>query len=161
MRKGLTVALVAALAMTVAVAPAADAKGKKKKPFAGNFSGKTLAGTDIKMNVTKNGQVRNIDGTVFVYCMSAQTTQTRAGVELFQPPAGPRLGQTLQNTALQPSGVASRDVTKTYTTTVRRAGKNKIAGELRLSFSYFIPDLYGYWKIFLCTGTTEFSASRN
>jgi hypothetical protein len=160
MKRTLTTALVAALALTVAAAPAAEAKGKKKKAFAGNFAGKTASGTSISMNVTKGGQVRNVNGTVFVYCMSAQTTQTKAGVETFQPPAGPKLGQTVQNTALQPSGVASRDVTKTYTTTVRRAGKNKVAGELRLSFSYFIPDLYGYWKIYLCTGTTEFSASR-
>ena len=159
MKKGLTIALVAALALTLVVAPAAMAK-KKKQPFAGSFKGETESGTPISLKVTKGGLVKNIDGSVFVYCFSLQTPQTRGGVDLFQPPAGPKLGQTIQNSALQPSAMLGRDVTKTYTTTVRRAGKRAVSGELRLSFSYFVPDLYGNWKIFQCTGSTPFSASR-
>ena len=157
MKKGLTIALVAALALTVCVAPAA-AKGKKK-PFAGAFKGTTESGTPISLNVTKGGQVNGITGSVYVYCASLQTTQTKGGVDTFQPPAGPKLGQTVQNSALQTSFVAARDVTKTYTTTVRRAGKRAVTGELRLSFSYFVPDLYNP-KTFFCSGTTGFSASR-
>lgn len=157
MKKTLMIALVAALALTLAVAPAAVAK--KKKPFAGTFKGKTAAGTSISLKVAKGGQVKGMTGTVFVYCMSPNTPQTRGGVDLFQPPAGPKLGQTLQNSALQPSAVVGRDVTKTYTTTVRRAGKRAVKGELRLSFSYFVPDLWAP-KTFYCSGTTEFSASR-
>ena len=52
-----------------------------------------------------------------------------------------------------------RDVTKTYTITVRRAGKKSVSGDLRLSFSYFVPDLYAP-KTFFCSGTTQFTASR-
>ena len=156
MKKTLMIALVAALALTMAAAPAAVAK---KKPFAGSFKGKTTAGTDIKLNVTKGGQVKNMTGSVFVYCASLNTTQTKGGVDLFQPTAGPKLGQTVQNSALQPSFVAGRDVTKTYTITARRAGKKSVSGDLRLSFSYFVPDLYAP-KTFFCSGTTQFTASR-
>ena len=158
MKKTMMIALVAALGLTLAAAPAAVAK-KKKQPFAGAFNGKTTAGTDIKLNVTKGGLVKNMTGSVFVYCMSLNTTQTKGGVELFQPPAGPKLGQQVQNSALQPSFVANRDVTKTYTITVRRAGKRTVSGDLRLSFSYFVPDLYNP-KTFFCSGTTQFTASR-
>src|SRR5687768_7643523 len=156
MKKGLTIALVAALALTLAVAPAAVAK---KKAFTGSFNGKTTAGTPLSLKVAKGGQVKNMTGSVFVYCMSLNTTQTKGGVELFQPPAGPKLGQEVQNSALQPSFVAGRDVTKTYTITVRRAGKKSVSGDLRLSFSYFVPDLYAP-KTFYCSGTTQFTASR-
>lgn len=160
MKKGLLIALVAALGLTLAAAPAAVAKKGKKQPFAGAFKGKTTAGTDISMKVTKGGQVKGMTGSVFVYCSSLNTTQTKGGVELFQPPAGPKLGQEVQNTALQPSFVASRDVTKTYTIKVRRAGKRAVSGDLRLSFSYFVADLYAP-KVFFCSGTTQFSASRS
>ena len=158
MKKTLMIALVVALALSCVVAPAAMAK-KKKQPFAGSFKGTTESGTPISLNVTKGGQVNNVTGSVYVFCVSLQSTQTRAGVDTFQPPAGPKLGQTVQNSALQPSFVAARDVTKTYTTTVRRAGKRAVTGELRLSFSYFVPDLYAP-KTFFCSGTTPFSASR-
>ena len=157
MKRTLLIALVAALALTLAVAPAAVAK--KKKPFAGNFKGTTTAGTPISLKVTKGGQVKGMTGSVYVYCSSLNTTQTKGGVELFEPPAGPKLGQEVQNTALQPSYVALRDVTKTYTITVRRAGKRAVSGDLRLSFSYFVADLYAP-KVFFCSGTTQFSASR-
>jgi hypothetical protein len=157
MKKGITIALVAALALTLAVAPAAVAK--KKKPFAGAFKGTTEGGTPISLSVTKGGQVKGMTGSVFVYCMSPNTPQTKGGVDLFQPPAGPKLGQSVQNSALQPSYVASRDVTKTYTISVRRAGKRAVNGELRLSYSFFVPDLYNP-KVFYCSGTTEFSARR-
>jgi hypothetical protein len=159
MKKGLTIALVAALALTLAVVPAAVAKGKKK-PFAGNFKGETMNGSPISLQVTKNGQTKNIDGVLGVFCSSLQTPQTRAGVDLFKPPAGPKLGKTVQNSALQPSAMVGRDVTKTYTITVRRAGKRSVSGNLELSFSYFVPSLYGDWKIFQCNGSTPFSASR-
>jgi opacity protein-like surface antigen len=156
MKKALTIALVAALALTLAVAPAAVAK---KKSFAGSFKGKTTAGTPISLKVTKGGQAKNITGSVFVYCASLNTTQTKGGVDLFQPPAGPKLGQTVQNSALQRSAITGYDVTKTYTTTVRRAGRKSVSGDLRLSFSYFVPDLYAP-KTFYCSGTTQFTASR-
>jgi hypothetical protein len=156
MKKTLIIATAAALALTLAAAPAAVAK---KKPFAGSFKGKTTAGTPISLKVTRGGQVKDITGSVFVYCASLNTTQTKGGVDLFQPPAGPKLGQTAQNSALQRSAITGYDVTKTYTTTVRRAGKKSVSGDLRLSFSYFVPDLYAP-KTYYCSGTTQFTASR-
>jgi hypothetical protein len=158
MKKGLMIALVAVLALAVCVAPAA-AKGKKKQPFAGAFHGTTTGGSSISLNVARSGQVSAVNSSIYVVCLSAQSSTPKGGVELFTPPTAPKLGQTAIVEAMQPSAVGARTLTKHYTTTVRRAGKKAVSGELKLSFSYFIPDLY-FPRIYLCSGSTQFSASK-
>ena len=61
---------------------------------------------------------------------------------------------------MQPSALAwGMDVTKYYTTTIRKTGNRTVSGELKMTFSYFIPDLYNP-RIYMCFGTTDFSASK-
>jgi hypothetical protein len=150
MKKG--IALAAALSLLVAAAPAAA----KKKQTTGPFAGTTSGGNSITFNVARGGTVTGINTGVFVTCLSAQSSTPKGGLERFTPPEPARVGQTVQSQALQFSPLSGRDSTKTYTITVRKSGK-RLTGDLRESFSYFIPDLY-YPRTYLCTGTTQFSA---
>ncbi|MGZ5312255.1 MAG: hypothetical protein ACXWZW_09845 [Solirubrobacterales bacterium] len=150
-----TAAVLAAATMLVAAAPAT---AKKKQASTGNYAGKTAGGANITFKLAKGGKVKNLSSSIFVSCMSAQSSVPKGGVDLFSPPAGLKLG-TNEAEVQQPSALTPWNVTKHYTTTLRKAGKTRVTGELKLSFSYLIPDLY-YPRIYMCYGTTEFTARR-
>jgi hypothetical protein len=148
-----TLTLMTALALAVAVAPAsASAKG---------CSGKTKGGSSITFKL-KGKKVSRINTAVPTVCMeSTGSYKSRAGAELFQPPGTFKLGKTTQTKALQPAAMNSgTDATKTYTVDLGGKGKGgKVKGNLRVSFSFIRPGLTIYdMEIWLCTGTTGFSA---
>lgn len=151
-----TAAVLAAATMLFAAAPAT---AKKKQASTGTYAGKTTGGANITFKLAKGGKVKDLSSGIFVSCISAQSSTPKGGVETYAPPAGTKLGTT-EGEVKQPSALAwGMDVTKHYTTTLRKAGKTRVAGELKMSFSYMIPDLY-YPRIYMCYGTTEFTARR-
>ena len=155
-RTGKAIAVLAAATMLVGAAPAA---AKKKQAPTGNYAGKTSGGSNITFKLAKSGKVKNLQSGSFVTCTSLQSTTPKSGIERYVPPAGTKLGTT-EGEVKQASALAwGMDVTKYYTTTIRKAGRTKVSGELKMSFSYMIPDLYNP-RIYMCFGTADFTAKR-
>lgn len=149
MKKSIAIAAVAAAALTIAAAPA-GAKSKTK-----TFKGTTSAGSSITFKA-KGNKVSGLSSSVLMVCVSAQSSVPKGGVELYQPDSV-TVGQETKSQELEPSAVSGHESTKYYTTTIRKKGKKKMEGTLSLSLSYLIPSLYGS-TIYICSGTTEFTA---
>jgi hypothetical protein len=86
--------------------------------------------------------------------------QSTAGAELYQPPGSFRLGRSARVKALQPAAMNHGiQATKTYTFRSRPAGDDKVAGKLRLSFSFLRPGPSVYQSyIYMCSSSVSFSA---
>jgi hypothetical protein len=98
MRTRKLAALAAALSI-VAAAPAADAA---------TYKGKTDGGGKIGFRLSDN-RISGVNGAVPTVCLETMGSyQSRAGVELYQPPGSFRLGRTAQVKALQPATTATR-----------------------------------------------------
>jgi hypothetical protein len=149
MRRALA-ALATAVSLT-AVVPAADAATYKGKTEGGGRIGFTLSG----------GKVSRVDGAVPAVCVETMGSyQQRAGVELFQPPGSFRLGRSAQVKALQPAAMNEGiNATKTYTVAFNAAGRGRVSGKLRLSFSFLRPGPSIYQSyIYMCSSSVSFSA---
>ena len=148
-RKLILTLVVGLLAATPATAGAAT-----------TYKGRTTGGTKISFRVS-GGAISKIRTLVPTICMSTRSRGTKAGAENFWPSAGLRfkVGKAVKKTASKQSSAMApgHSVTKTYTVSSKRRGR-KISGKLRLSFSWFVPDLYGYWTTYMCTGVTSFTA---
>jgi hypothetical protein len=127
---------------------------------AATYKGKTKSGTKISFR-TSGGSISKLRTLVPTVCISTRSRATKAGAEPFWPTAGLRfkVGRTVKKSASQqPSAMApGRKVTKYYTVTSKKAGR-RITGKLKLSFSWFVPDLFGYWTSYICSGSTSFTA---
>ena len=149
--KRIILSSIAILAVTSTTAFAAASSG---------YRGKTKSGTTITFKVSGN-RISGVKTQVPMVCVETTGSgQTRAGVELYEPPASFAIGATSQTKALQRAAMNQGiKATKTYTFSSSRAGA-KITGKLRISLSFLRPgyDIYHSY-IFLCTGTTTFSAS--
>lgn len=142
-------AAVLATGLVVAAAPAAA------KPKAVAYSGSTSGGAQISFKLAK-GKMKGLVSSLYVSCSTGTSQTVKGGVETVEPEAPVRLGPEQKSTVKQYTPLAYQDVTKTYTIQASRSGK-RITGELGLSFSYFIPDLY-YPRTYYCYGTADFSA---
>jgi hypothetical protein len=147
--------LAVAVAATLVLVPAALAK-----PVA--YKGKTKGGSSITFKLTGK-KAKSINTVVPTICVETTGTyDSRAGAELFQPPGKFKLGKETKAKALQPAAMnAGNDATKNYTVKLGKKKKRsgKIAGKLSLNFSFIRPGLTIYdLKIFLCQGSTTFSA---
>ena len=124
------------------------------------YKGRTRSGTKISFRVS-GGSISKIRTLVPTVCVSTRSSGTKAGAENFWPSAGLRfrVGKAVKKTASKQSSAMApgHSVTKTYTVSSKKKGR-KISGKLRLSFSWFVPDLYGYWTTYVCTGVTSFTA---
>jgi hypothetical protein len=141
-----TVAL-AAIALLVVAVPSAQAAPVR-------YAGKTDGGSKITFQVS-NGKLRSLETMVPTSCVSAQGGTPRAGLDLFQPPGGFRLGRKVKRSAeKQDTAMTYYDVTKNYTVTTRRSGK-AIKGELAVNWSWVDVSVP---KIYTCLGNASFSA---
>jgi hypothetical protein len=143
-------ALAAALSIAAA-APAADAA---------TYKGKTEGGGRISFSLS-GGSISRVNGSVPTVCLETMGSyQSRSGVEQYNPPGSFRLGRTAQVKALQPAAM-NRGIkaTKTYTLRTRRAGSHRVAGKLRVSFSFMGlgPSIYQSY-IYMCSSSVSFSA---
>ena len=127
------------------------------------YAGKTKAGTKITFRLSGH-KLSRIRTYVPTLCVSSRSRTTRAGAETFEPSARLTfaLGRTTKRKASkQTSAMApGHKTTKTYTVASQRGKAGKIAGKLRVSFSWFVPDLFNNWTIMLCSGSTRFTAHR-
>jgi hypothetical protein len=154
MRK-LTLAILAAVALVAAAAPA----GAK----AVSYKGKTKGGHTItfKRSGNKLSAISTLVPTVCASSTSPSATP-RAGADIYQPGASFRLGRTGKTKVLQNSTFGYGKHTKNYTFSSKRGRGGKITGKLDVNFSYLIPNLYGgfgAYDIYICRGVTSFSAS--
>jgi hypothetical protein len=124
------------------------------------YRGKTKGGTSITFTLNGN-RISAVRSAVPTICVETTGSgQTRAGVELYQPPATFIVGTTGKTKALQPAAMnQANKATKNYTFTSKRTATG-ISGTLKISFSFIRPGLDIYHAyIFLCTSTTTFTAS--
>lgn len=125
------------------------------------YRGKTKGGSSITFSVAgkRISQIRTIVPTICVETTGSY--KSRAGGELYQPPGSFAVGTTAQVKALQPAAMnKGTKATKTYTFTSSAGPGGSITGKLRVSFSFITLGLDAYHSyIWLCTGTTTFSAS--
>jgi hypothetical protein len=150
MRAVISTAL-AATALLVAAVPAAEAV---------TYKGKTENGGRISFSVSGK-TVSRVNGAVPTVCLETMGSyQSTAGAELYQPPGSFRLGRSGQVKALQPAAMNQGiKATKTYTFSSRPAGNGKVAGKLRLSFSFLRPGPSIYQSyIYMCSSSVSFSA---
>ena len=150
MRAFISTAL-AATALLVGSAPAAEAATYKGKTENGGRLAFTLSGSTIS----------RVKGAVPTVCLETMGSyQSTAGVELYQPPGSFRLGRSAQLKALQPAAMNQGiKATKTYTFSSRPARNGKVAGKLRLSFSFLRPGPSIYQSyIYMCSSSVSFSA---
>ena len=121
------------------------------------YKGKTKGGSSITFAL-KGNRVTGIRTVVPTLCL--ETTggySSRAGSELFRPAAAARVGRTVKSKALQPAAMnVGAKATKNYEVRLIKRGR-AVSGKLKLNFSFLVPDLYGA-RIFICSGTTTFSA---
>lgn len=143
--------------ITLAAAAAALALAAPASAGAVKYAGKTSGGAKITFNFAK-GKMKKMRSFIYVTCTSAQSSEVKGGVDYYRPPGAIPVGKEVKRSERQPSAVAYGNPTKYYTVKSKRKGK-RITGKLRLSFSYYIPDLY-YPRIYMCTGVTNFSAKR-
>jgi len=142
-------AAVLATGLVVAAAPAAA----KQKPV--NYTGTTSSGAQVSFKLVK-GKMKGFVSSMFVSCSTGPASSVKGSVEEFEPPAAVKVGPEFRGTAKQYTPIAYQEVTKNYTITANRSGR-QITGSLSLSFSYFIPDLW-YPRTYFCWGTSDFSA---
>ena len=127
------------------------------------YAGKTKAGTKITFRLSGH-KLSRIRTYVPALCVSSRQPDHAGRSRAFAP--SPRLtfalGRTTKRKASkQTSAMApGHKTTKTYTVASRRGKAGKIAGKLRVSFSWFVPDLFNNWTIMLCSGSTRFTAHR-
>jgi hypothetical protein len=147
--------------LTISAAAALLLAGTAQGAAAGSYSGTTKAGNAIRFQLAGK-QVRAISTGVPTVCLETTGSgQSRAGVELFQPPGAFALGKTAKARALQPAAMNQGiRATKNYTVTTKPAAGGRISGRLQLSFSFLRPgfDIYHSY-IYMCTGSTTFSAT--
>jgi hypothetical protein len=145
-------AALAAAASLLAAAPAtADAA---------TFKGKTEGAGRIAFKLS-GSTISRINGAVPTVCLETMGSyQSTAGVERYRPPAAFRLGRSAQVKALQPAAMNQGiKATKTYTFSSRPAGNGKVAGKLRLSFSFLRPGPSIYQSyIYMCSSAVSFDA---
>lgn len=122
------------------------------------YRGKTKGGSSITFAL-KGDRVTGIRTVVPTICLETTGGYTsRAGSELFQPVAAGRIGRKVKSKALQPAAMnVGAKATKNYEVTLNLRGR-VVSGKLSLNFSFLIPNLYGA-QIYICNGTTTFSAS--
>lgn len=122
------------------------------------YKGKTKGGSSVTFAL-KGGKVTGIRTVVPTICLETTGNySSRAGAELFQPAAAARIGKVVKSKALQPAALnMGIKATKNYEVNLKQRGK-VVSGKLSLNFSFLIPDLYGA-RIFICNGSTTFSAS--
>ena len=64
----------------------------------------------------------------------------------------------MKSKALQPAAMnVGARATKNYEVTLKKRGR-VVSGKLTLNFSFLIPDLWTGAKIFICSGSTTFTA---
>jgi hypothetical protein len=146
-----TLRLVAAVAVAsaLAAAPAADARTL-------SYRGKTTGGSLVRFKLSGK-KITKLVSLVPVICASSTSRRTKAGAELFRPSVSFTLGRTAKKKARTRGVMHYGSVTKYYTVSSERRARRRIAGKLRLSFSFFVPDLYSP-QIYICGGSTRFSA---
>jgi hypothetical protein len=145
------VACAALVALLLATASAASA--------ATTYAGKTKSEASVSFKLS-GSKVSGLKTTVPAVCLeSTGSYGSRAGVELFMPPGSFTLGRTKQVKDLQPAAMNQGiKATKTFTVSLRRSG-GRVAGKLRVSFSFMRPGMTIYDSyIYFCTGSTSFSA---
>ncbi|MBN8866197.1 MAG: hypothetical protein J0H98_01465 [Solirubrobacterales bacterium] len=132
---------------------AADSAG------AAAYKGKTKGGSSVTFKL-KGSKVTGIKTVVPTLCL--ETTggySSKAGAELYEPVKAGRIGRTVKSKALQPAAMnGGADATKNYEVTLKKKGK-KVSGKLKLNFSFLIPDLWSGARIYICSGSTTFTAS--
>lgn len=143
-------AALVAMILTVAGSTASPAS-------AAPYKGKTKGGSTVTFKL-KGSKLKGIRTIVPTICLETGGHYTsRAGGELFQPPKA-TLGKKVKSKALQPAAMNHAiKATKNYTVVARRKGK-KIQGKFSLNYSFLVPDLY-VTRIFICSGTTTFTAT--
>jgi hypothetical protein len=127
---------------------------------AATYKGKTDGGGSISFRLSGN-RVSGVNGAVPTVCLESMGSyQSRAGVELFQPPGSFPLGRTAQVKALQPAAMNQGiKATKTYTFSAKQARSGRVKGRLRVSFSFLRPGPSIYQSyIYLCSSSVSFSA---
>ncbi len=122
------------------------------------YKGETKGGSSITFGL-KGKKTTSIRTVVPTLCL--ETTggySSRAGSELFQPAAPGRIGRTVKSKALQPAAMnVGAKATKNYEVTLKQRGR-RVSGKLKLNFSFLIPDLWSGSRIFICSGSTTFTA---
>jgi hypothetical protein len=124
------------------------------------YKGKTSSGTSITFK-RKGNKVSKIRTALSTICIETTGSGlTRAGSELYQPPGSFRLGKTKKVKKLQPAALNQGiKATKNYTVKVRKSGKRKIKGKLKLSYSFLIPDLFRSLPYtYVCSASHTFTA---
>lgn len=123
---------------------------------AASYKGKTKGGSSITFN-TKGKRVTGLNTVVPTICLqSGGSYGSSAGAETYRPRRAV-IGRTVKSKALQPAAMHfGVDVTKFYEVKLRRKGR-VVGGKLRLSYSYFVPDLWNP-RTYICSGSTTFTA---
>ncbi len=151
MRTSTITALVAALGLAVAAAPAAA------RPVA--YQGKTKGGYSVTFK-RSGARISGITTGVPTVCLATNRYgRSESGVELFQPPGAFTLGRTAKVSAYQKPVMYYSKVTKNYTVTVKRGARGRISGRLKVVFSFIVPTFpMPSMIIYGCVGSTTFTA---
>lgn len=148
--------------LAAAVLPAAGATAAKSKSVP--YKGRTSGGHKIVFDVNKN-VVWWLSTGIPVTCVPIQgnVTTPSTGVDVFDGTKwGFRLNGKVQKftETRKPYGYYN-EVDMNHDVTVRRTGPNRIAGKLRLQYSFLIPRYpIGTFNIYSCLGTVKFKAKR-
>lgn len=145
----------AAVALLAVLALAAPAMAK---PVA--YKGKTAGGYEITFKRSGNALVGAHTMLPTSCVPSLGGAATRAGAELFQPPARLPIGREFTTSALQDATMHYADVTKNYRVTVQKGRNGLLKGRLHLNFSYQTIH-YGYELMlvgYVCQGDDTFKA---
>ena len=121
------------------------------------YKGKTKGGSSITFAV-KGKRVTGINTVVPTICLqSGGSYGSSAGAETYRPVRAAVIGKTVKSKALQSAAMHfGVDVTKFYEVKLKRRGR-VVSGKLRLSYSYFVPDLWNP-RTYICSGSTTFTA---
>ena len=154
-----TVPATAAATDTAPVAGAAKKANKKKGVL---YKGKTSSGHKVTFRLRK-GKMYEFMAGIGVTCLPIQGGgKPSTYVDLWDA-RGWWIKQSIKNAKIKYKGPVAgyyNPVTKTHHITSKRKKNGKIAGKLRIQYSFLIPKYpIGTFVIYSCLGTGEFKAT--
>jgi hypothetical protein len=148
------ISLMAVLAVLAAAAPAAGGAAKGIK-----YQGKASGGEKVTFTLRKNRLYEFITG-VPTTCLAIQGGGApMTGMEFWNF-TDIKLGlKDFQWSEESKPSFFYNEVTRHHTLTVQRAGKNRIAGKIRVQYEFMIPKYpIGTFSIYSCLGNATFWA---
>jgi hypothetical protein len=144
--------------LTVIALLAAAAPASASKPV--NYKGKTSSGHKVTFQI-KNGRIHDLTAGISMSCLPIQGGGSpTGGAEVFGFRGALKVKPHLRYSFMEKPAFHYNEVTMNNDLWLKRHGKRKITGRMRLQYSFLIPKYpIGTFTVYSCLGGGTFKAS--